>query len=416
MKVLVIGSGGREDAISWKLSQDEKIEKIFVSPGNAGGAQRKKVENINLVKVDEIIEFAQREGIYMTIVGNEELLVDGIVDRFKEKKLKIFGPDKMAARLEGSKSFGKKFMEKYGIKTAKYRIVDNLEEGKSYVKTLEFPIVIKASGLAGGKGVVICKTLDHALETLEGMMNETKFGKAGKEVVIEEYLVGKEASILSITDSETILQFISAKDHKKIGEGEEGLNTGGMGVIVPNPYVSPEILKEFEEGIMAPTLKGIKSEKMDFSGVIFFGLMITEKGVYLLEYNMRFGDPETQGVMPLLENSLIDILDNSLKKELNKVKLSWKEESTCCVVAVSEGYPVSYEKGKKIEGIEEVEEMEGIQLFYAGVKKEGGEFLTNGGRVLNIIGKGKTLEFARKRAYSGMEKIKFPGKYIRRDI
>lgn len=298
MKILIVGAGGREHAIAWKLSQNEKVEKIFIAPGNACVEMLPNAESVNLSSIDEYISFAKDNNVELTVVGSEELLVQGIVDEFHKNGLKIFGPDKKAAILEGSKAYSKDFMKKYGIKTAVYEIFDNSEKAKEFLNNWkDFPVVIKASGLAAGKGVIIAQNLDEAIRAVEDIMVDEKFGNAGSQVVIEEFLDGVEALILSFTDSKVIVPLLSAKDHKKIGEDETGLNTGGMGVISPNPFVTDEIFEKFKSDIMEPTLKGMQSEGMDFAGVIFFGLMITKKGVYLLEYNMRMGDPETQAVL-----------------------------------------------------------------------------------------------------------------------
>ena len=352
----------------------------------------------------------------MTIVGSEELLVQGIVDEFKKNGLRIFGPDKKAAVLEGSKAYSKDFMKKYGIKTAVYEIFDNSEKAKEFLNNWkDFPVVIKASGLAAGKGVIIAQNLDEAVKAVEDIMVDEKFGNAGSQVVIEEYLDGVEASILSFTDSNVILPLLSAKDHKKIGENETGLNTGGMGAISPNPYVTDEIFEEFKKNIMEPTLKGIHTEGMDFAGVIFFGLMITKKGVYLLEYNMRLGDPETQAVLPLLETDMVEIIKSAFDKKLSEVKVEWKKQSSCCVVAVAGGYPEKYNKGDKISGLSSVGE-NGEILFICGAKKENDDFITSGGRVLNVVGFGNTLEEAREHAYTSLKKIHFENMYFRNDI
>ena len=348
MKILIVGAGGREHAIAWKLAQNKNIEKIYIAPGNAGSELIDIAENVELGSIREYIEFAKNNNIDLTIVGSEELLVQGIVDEFKKNNLKIFGPDKKAAILEGSKVFSKDFMRKYGIKTADYKVFDNPDEAEKYLKNCEkekFPIVIKASGLAAGKGVIIAQNLKEAEETVKEIMIDKKFSSSGNEIVIEEYLEGKEASILSFTDCNVILPLLSAKDHKKIGENETGLNTGGMGVISPNPYVTDEIFEEFKKNIMNPTLRGIREEGMDFEGVIFFGLMITKKGLYLLEYNMRMGDPETQAVLPLMETDLLELLEKSFDKRLSEAKIKWKPLHSCCVVAVAGGYPKKYNKG-----------------------------------------------------------------------
>ncbi|MDY3059206.1 MAG: phosphoribosylamine--glycine ligase [Fusobacterium sp.] len=412
MKILVVGSGGREHAICWKVSQNEKVEKVFCAPGNGGTAMLPKGENVNIKGIDELLEFALKEKIDLTIVGSEELLVDGIVDRFQEKGLKIFGPDKKAALLEGSKAYAKDFMKKYGVKTAAYEVFTEVDKAKEYIKTCEFPLVVKASGLAAGKGVLICQNLEEALKAVDEIMVDKVFSAAGEKIVVEEFLDGVEASILSVTDSKVILPFISAKDHKKIGEKETGLNTGGMGTIAPNPYVTKEVYDAFINGIMNPTLEGIKAEGMNFAGVIFFGLMITDKGVYLLEYNMRMGDPETQVVLPLLESDFIELLESGLKGDLANADVKWSNKSACCVVLASGGYPEAYNKGYEITGIDKVDNM----VFVAGVKAEDGKLLTSGGRVLNVVAVGENLEDARAKAYADAEKIDFTGKYCRKDI
>ncbi len=411
MKLLVIGAGGREHAITWKLAQNENVEKIFVAPGNAGTESVKIAENVNITDIDKLLEFAKVEKIDLTILGSEELLVAGIVDRFKEKGLKIFGPHQKAAMLEGSKTFAKDFMKKYGVKTAAYENFDNYEEAHKYIDKCDFPLVVKASGLAAGKGVIIVQNKVEAEEALKDIMLDSKFGNAGAEVVIEEFLEGVEASILSFYDGQKIVPFVSAKDHKKIGEGEIGLNTGGMGVIAPNPYVTEEVNNAFMEDILNPTLNGLKSEGFDFAGVIFFGLMITKKGVYSLEYNMRMGDPETQVVLPLMETDLLDLILHALEGALDMVEVKWKKKSAVCVVMAAGGYPVSYNKGDLIEGLDNVNN----QIFIAGAKRDNG-IRTNGGRVLNVVALVDTLECARKNTYNDVSKILFKDAYYRKDI
>ena len=418
MKILIVGAGGREHAIAWKLAQNKNIEKIYIAPGNAGSELIDIAENVVLRSIREYIEFAKNNNIDLTIVGSEELLVQGIVDEFKKNNLKIFGPDKKAAILEGSKVFSKDFMRKYGIKTADYKVFDNPDEAEKYLKNCEkekFPIVIKASGLAAGKGVIIAQNLKEAEEAVKEIMIDKKFSSSGNQIVIEEYLEGKEASILSFTDCNVILPLLSAKDHKKIGENETGLNTGGMGVISPNPYVTDEIFEEFKKNIMDPTLRGIREEGMDFEGVIFFGLMITKKGLYLLEYNMRMGDPETQAVLPLMETDLLELLEKSFDKRLSEAKIKWKPLHSCCVVAVAGGYPEKYNKGDVIFGIDSIGK-NGELIFICGAKKEDNNFITSGGRVLNIVGLGKTLEEAQNSAYKAIKNINFENMYYRKDI
>lgn len=417
MKILIVGAGGREHAIAWKLSQNEKVEKIFIAPGNACVELLPNAESVNLGSIDEYISFAKKNNVELTVVGSEELLVQGIVDEFHKNGLKIFGPDKKAAILEGSKAYSKDFMKKYGIKTATYEIFDNSEKAKGFLNNWkDFPVVVKASGLAAGKGVIIAQNLDEAIKAVEDIMVDEKFGNAGSQVVIEEYLDGVEASILSFTDSKVIVPLLSAKDHKKIGEDETGLNTGGMGVISPNPFVTNEIFEKFESDIMKPTLKGMQAEGMDFAGVIFFGLMITKKGVYLLEYNMRMGDPETQAVLPLLENDLLELIEKSFDKKLSEIEVNWKPLHSCCVVAAAGGYPESYKKGDEITGVLDFTETDDKKIFICGAKIENGKLLTNGGRVLNAVALGNTLEEAQKKAYELLKTINFEGMYFRKDI
>ena len=402
MKILIVGAGGREHAIAWKLVQNKNIEKIYIAPGNAGSELIDIAENVVLRSIREYIEFAKNNNIDLTIVGSEELLVQGIVDEFKKNNLKIFGPDKKAAILEGSKVFSKDFMRKYGIKTADYKVFDNPDEAEKYLKNCEkekFPIVIKASGLAAGKGVIIAQNLKEAEEAVKEIMIDKKFSSSGNEIVIEEYLEGKEASILSFTDCNVILPLLSAKDHKKIGENETGLNTGGMGVISPNPYVTDEIFEEFKKNIMEPTLRGIREEGMDFEGVIFFGLMITKK----------------QAVLPLMETDLLELLEKAFDKRLSEVKIKWKPLHSCCVVAVAGGYPEKYNKGDIISGIDNIGK-NGELIFICGAKKEDDNFVTSGGRVLNIVGFGKTLEEAQNSAYKAIKNINFENMYYRKDI
>jgi phosphoribosylamine--glycine ligase len=412
MKILVIGSGGREHAIAWKFAQNKKVEKIYVAPGNGGTEKMEICENIILKTTEEMIKFAKENNIGLTMVGSEEMLVDGIVDEFEKSGLTIFGPNKKSAILEGSKVFSKDFMKKYGVKTAKYEIFTNYDKAISYIETIEYPTVIKASGLAAGKGVIIAQNKVEAEEAIKDMMLDSKFSDAGSEIVIEEFLQGVEASILSITDGERIVPFISAKDHKKIGEGETGLNTGGMGVVAPNPYVTSEIMDSFVKDIMNPTLNGLKAENMKFNGVIFFGLMITEKGIYSLEYNMRLGDPETQAILPLMENDFLEVLEMCIDGRLNEVEMRWKDKTVCCVVGVSGGYPESYNKGYEITGISHVEDL----VFIAGAKVEEGKMITSGGRVINIVSLEGNLVEARERAYNSIEKINFENMYFRKDI
>lgn len=408
-KILIIGSGAREHAIGWKINKDNPSAKLYFAPGNAG--TQKIGENLKISDINELRTFALENKIDLTIVGPEKELVEGIVDIFNESNLPIFGPHQAAAKLEGDKAYAKDFMNKYGVKTAFSKTFKYYIDARDYVRTLkEYPIVIKASGIAAGKGVVIVNDDIEAETTLHAMMVEKKFGTAGETVVIEEYLKGFEVSILSIYNGEEIAPFLPVKDHKKIGEKEKGLNTGGMGVIAPNPLFSEEHFNSFVQSILLPTQKGLAQEKLPFAGVIFFGLMVTEKGIYLLEYNMRFGDPETEALLPLMENNLLLLIEQSLKGE--SVQLKWSEQHACCVVMASGGYPGDYEKGYEIRGLENVN----CPLFIAGAETVGAKTVTSGGRVLNVVGLGKTLEEAKAQAYGNIKKIHFDYEYYRKDI
>ncbi|MCD2502528.1 phosphoribosylamine--glycine ligase [Clostridium sp. NSJ-145] len=412
MKILLVGSGGRESAIAFKIIQNEKVSEIYVAPGNGGTALYEKCENINITDIDELLSFAKENNIDLTIVGPEEPLTKGIVDKFRSEGLRIFGPDKKGAELEGSKSFSKDFMKKYGVSTAEYEVFYDAEKAKAYLETCSYPIVIKADGLAAGKGVVICEELNTALDTIDLFMVQDMFKGAGKKVVIEEFLVGIEASILSITDGKTIIPFLSAKDHKQIFDGNKGPNTGGMGVVCPNPYVTDGVLKDFYENIMDKTLMGIREEGMDFKGIIFFGIMITEKGVKLLEYNVRMGDPETQSVLTLMKTDLLDLIEKALDEKLEDSEVEWEEGYCVNVVLSSKGYPDKACTGYEIE----IDNTELSNVFVAGAKLEEGKLITNGGRVLSVVGKGRTLEEAREAAYKIRKKVNFEGAYCRSDI
>lgn len=412
MKVLLIGSGGREHALAWKLSKNSRLEKIFVAPGNGGTAIEDKCENINITDIDELLEFALKNSIELTIVGPEEPLTKGIVDKFKANGLRIFGPSMEAARLEGSKSFSKEFMKKYGVKTAEYEVFYEANKALEYLENCTYPIVVKADGLAAGKGVAICETKEEAINSVNSFMVEDIFNGAGEKIVIEEFLEGIEASILSITDGKTIIPFISAKDHKQIFDDGKGPNTGGMGVVAPNPYVTDEVFNDFKENIMNNTLVGIKEEKFDFKGIIFFGIMITKRGTYLLEYNVRMGDPETQSVLNLMESDLLELIEASLDEKLSEVNIKWFNGSCINVVLASNGYPGYFEKGFEIKIDRSVKD----KVFLAGAQLEKGILRTNGGRVLSVVGNGKSIEEARINVYKAIEKVDFNGKYFRNDI
>ncbi|WP_333661077.1 phosphoribosylamine--glycine ligase [Chishuiella changwenlii] len=411
-RILIIGSGGREHAIGWKFAEDFKAKEqdleLFFIPGNAGTAQLGT--NVSITSIEGMKDFAKENHIDLTFVGPEAELSVGIVDTFQKENLNVFGPHKAAAQLEASKAFAKDFMDKYGVKTAKYKNFQGPMLAIDYLKNQEYPIVVKASGLAAGKGVIICQDFEEAKQAVLDIMEDKTFGDAGNEVVIEEYLEGFEASILSFFNGKKIVPFVSAKDHKKIGEGETGLNTGGMGVIAPNPLFTDEHFKLFEEEIMEPTKCGLIKEGLDFAGVIFFGLMITTKGVYLLEYNLRMGDPETQTTLPLLENDLFDVVNKAIKGE--NFELNFKNQHACCVVMVSGGYPGNYEKGYEVRGLENVS----CPTFIAGANLSGDKIVTSGGRVINVVGLGDSLEQAREIAYENITKINFDYEFYRKDI
>lgn len=409
--MLVIGSGGREHAICWKIAQNPRVDRVFCAPGNGGIEIEDKCSNLNITDIDELRDFASEEKVALTVVGPEVPLTEGIVDKFKEKGLSIFGPSSKAALLEGSKIYSKNFMRKYGIKTAEYADFDDIDKALEYIENCSYPVVVKADGLAAGKGVSICENYGEAKTALENFMIKDVFKGAGKKVIVEEFLQGVEASILTVTDGNTIIPFISSKDHKQIYDGGRGPNTGGMGAIAPNPYCSEEVLEDFEKNIMLPTLKGIQQENLDYTGIIFFGIMITKKGVYLLEYNVRMGDPETQAVLPLMKSDFVDLIQAAVSKKLSDFKLEWKEGACCCVVAASKGYPAKYETGFEINGFKKEN-----NIFAAGVKKEDGVFKTSGGRVLVTYGIGASLEDAVEYAYENLKKVSFNGMYFRKDI
>ena len=414
LNILIIGAGGREHALAWKFAQDVRVGQIFVAPGNAGTAAMQRVRNIPLSRVADLLAFAQKENVGLTFVGAEALLVEGIVDVFQAAGLAIFGSDRQAAQLEGSKRFAKDFMQKYGVKTAAYASFRELDAALAYVQDCAYPTVVKASGLAAGKGVVICQNRAEAEDALRAMMESRRFGEAGAEVVIEEFLDGYECSLLSFCDSRRIVPLISARDHKTIGEGNTGENTGGMGVIAPHPRFGEAEITAFRRDILEPTLKGIIAEGMDFAGVIFFGLMVNARGVYLLEYNMRFGDPETQAVLPLLESELLDAVQAALDRRLDDDAFRWQDAHACCVVAASAGYPGEFRTGLPIEGLERAR-FHGL-VFIAGAKQECGEMLTSGGRVLNCVGVAPTASEARQKAYDAIAQVQFDGITYRRDI
>ncbi len=412
MKILVTGSGGREHALIRALNRNSAVDQIYCAPGNGGTAGEEKCLNVPLTDPRELADFAEKNGVDLAVPGSEDLLVAGIADLFSAKGIAVLGPGKNAARLEGSKCFAKDFMLKYGIKTASYKNFTSYEEAYSWLDHCPYPTVLKADGLAAGKGVLICQNREEAKRGLKELMVDKQYGDAGTSIVIEEFLQGVEASILSFYDGNTILPLLSAKDHKRIGENETGPNTGGMGVIAPNPHVSSEVNEMFIRDIMNPTLKGLKKEQLTFSGIIFFGLMITDRGTYLLEYNLRMGDPETQAVLNLLDSDLLTLIRACTEGRLSETTPEWKKGSACCVVLASGGYPGSYNKGYEISGIGKTD----CSVYIAGAQDKNGTLITSGGRVLNVVATGSTLDEARKKAYDNIDKINFQNKVYRRDI
>ena len=417
MKVLIIGSGGREHAIAWKVAQNPQVEKIYCAPGNGGIGQVAECVPIGAMEFDKLAAFAKEREIDLTIVGMDDPLVGGVVDVFEKEGLRVFGPRKNAAILEGSKAFSKDLMKKYNIPTAAYENFDNPEEAIAYLKEkAEFPIVLKADGLALGKGVLICNTLEEAEEGVKTIMLDKKFGSAGNTLVIEEFMTGREVSVLSFVDGKTIKTMTSAQDHKRAKDGDQGLNTGGMGTFSPSPFYTKEIDEFCQKNIYQPTVDAMAAEGREFKGIIFFGLMLTEKGPKVLEYNARFGDPEAQVVIPRMKNDMVEVCQACIDGTLDQIELEFEDNAAVCVVLASDGYPVSYEKGFPIEGLENFEGKEGYYVFHAGTALKDGKIVTNGGRVLGVTAKGADLKEARKNAYAATEWIQFKNKYMRHDI
>lgn len=416
MKILVVGGGGREHAIVKKLAQSKKNPKIYVAPGNAGTEEIATNVAISVMDFDKLADFAKKEKIDLTVVGMDDPLVGGIVDRFEAEGMRVFGPRKNAAILEGSKAFSKDLMKKYGIPTAAYENFNDPQKAIKYLETANYPIVLKADGLALGKGVLICKTFEEARSGIEELMIDKSFGDAGNTIVIEEFLEGREVSVLSFVDGTHYALMTSAQDHKRAKDGDEGLNTGGMGTFSPSPFYTEDIDRFCKEHIYQKTVDAMRTEGREFKGIIFYGLMLTKSGVKVLEYNARFGDPETQVVLPRMENDIIDVFEACIDGCLDKIDLKFENNAAVCVVLASDGYPLEYEKGKKISGLENFEGKTDIFAFHAGTKKVNGDVLTNGGRVLGITAKAPTLKEARDKAYEATKLIDFENKYMRNDI
>ena len=416
MKILIVGSGGREHAIAWKTAQSPKAEKIYCAPGNAGIEEYAECVPIGAMEFEKLAAFAQEREIDLTVVGMDDPLVGGIVDVFEEKGLRIFGPRKNAAILEGSKAFSKDLMKKYGIPTAAYENFDNPEDALEYLEHAKFPIVLKADGLALGKGVLICNTLEEAKEGVKTIMQDKQFGAAGNRMVIEEFMTGREVSVLSFVDGKTIKCMTSAQDHKRALDGDQGLNTGGMGTFSPSPFYTEEVDAFCREHIYQATVDAMAAEGREFKGVIFFGLMLTEKGPRVLEYNARFGDPEAQVVLPRMKNDIVEVFEACVDGTLDQVDLQFEDNAAVCVVLASGGYPVSYEKGFPIWGLEHFKDKDGYYVFHAGTKKVDGQFVTNGGRVLGVTATGDDLKTARRNAYEAVKLVGFENAYCRGDI
>jgi phosphoribosylamine--glycine ligase len=413
MKVLVIGGGAREHALVWKLSQSPKVTKIFAAPGNGGIAQLAQCVPVPETDLDGLLTFALREKIDLTVVGPEVPLVAGVVDRFKANGLQIFGPDQKGARLEGSKKYAKEFMLKYQIPTAQYAAYDNLNEACAGLEQFAFPLVIKADGLAAGKGVVICHRKEEAAAAIKSMIEDGKFGAAGKEIIIEEFLEGVEASLLCLVTADKIIPLESAGDYKRLLDHDQGPNTGGMGCVSPNKTLTPSLMAVIEREILKPSLKGIQAEMMDYKGILFIGLMITAQGPKVLEFNVRFGDPETEVLLPRLETDLVDLFLKTIQGTITREDLVWSQKTCLGVVLATAGYPESSGSGQAITGLDEVDAE--IMLFHAGTKRED-QLVTNGGRVLAVVALGDPLDQARTKVYSNIKKIHFDGMQYRTDI
>ena len=417
MKILIVGSGGREHAIAYACSKSPKVDKIYCAPGNAGISELAECVPISAMEFDRLADFAAEKEIDLTVIGMDDPLVGGVVDLFEARGLRVFGPRKNAAILEGSKAFSKDLMKKYNIPTAAYETFTSADDAKKYLETSEYPIVLKADGLALGKGVLICNTKEEAMAGVDELMLDKKFGDAGNTIVIEEFMTGREVSVLSFVDGNTIKIMSSAQDHKRAKDGDEGLNTGGMGNFSPSPFYTEEVDDFCKKHIYQATVDAMKAEGREFKGVIFFGLMLTPKGPKVLEYNARFGDPEAQVVLPRLKNDIIDVFNACIDGTLDKIDLQFEDKACVCVILASDGYPLAYEKGKIITGLDNFKGKDGYYCFHAGTKfDDNGNIVTNGGRVLGITAKGDTLKEARANAYAATEWVDFENKYMRHDI
>lgn len=416
MKVLIVGSGGREHTIAACVAKSPKVEKIYCAPGNAGIGQIAECLPIGAMEFDKLVAFAKEQAIDLTIVGMEDPLVGGLVDEMEAAGLRVFGPRKNAAILEGSKAFSKDLMKKYNIPTAAYENFDDPQAALAYLEHAKMPVVLKADGLALGKGVLICETLEEAREGVRTIMEDKKFGASGNRMVVEEFMTGREVSVLSFVDGKTIRTLPSAQDHKRAMDGDQGLNTGGMGSFSPTPFYTQEVDEFCKKYIFQATVDAMAAEGRPFTGIIFFGLMLTENGPRVLEYNARFGDPEVQVVLPRMKNDVIDVIEACIDGKLDQMELQFEDNAAVCVILASEGYPVSYEKGFVIKGLENFDKKDGYYCFHAGTKKTEEGIVTNGGRVLGVTAKGATLKEARSNAYEATKWVTFDHKYMRNDI
>ncbi len=417
MDILIVGSGGREHAIAMSAAKSPLVDKIYCAPGNGGIGQVAECVPIGAMEFDRLVDFAKEKEIGLTIIGMDDPLVGGVADAFEAAGLRVFGPRKNAAILEGSKAFSKDLMKKYNIPTAAYENFTDAEAALKYLETAKLPIVLKADGLALGKGVLICNTLEEARAGVRSIMLDKQFGTAGNCMVIEEFMTGREVSVLSFVDGRTVKTMTSAQDHKRAMDGDQGLNTGGMGTFSPSPFYTPEVDEFCQKHIYQATVDAMAAEGREFKGIIFFGLMLTEQGPRVLEYNARFGDPEAQVVLPRMKNDMIEVMEACIDGKLDAIDLQFEDNAAVCVVLASQGYPVSYEKGFPIRGLERFEEAEGYYCFHAGTKlAEDGSIVTNGGRVLGVTAKGADLKEARANAYGATEWVEFDNKYMRHDI
>lgn len=416
MKILIVGGGGREHAIAWSVSRSPKVTKIYCAPGNAGISEYAQCVDIGAMEFEKLADFAKEQAIDLTIIGMDDPLAGGIVDVFEEQGLRVFGPRKNAAIIEASKAFSKDLMKKYHIPTAAYENFDDPAKALAYLEQARFPIVLKADGLALGKGVLICQNMEEARDGVRTIMEDKKFGSAGNTMVIEEFMTGREVSVLAYVDGKTVKTMTSAQDHKRAKDGDQGLNTGGMGTFSPSPFYTKEVDDFCQKQIFQPTVDAMAKEGRPFTGILFFGLMLTQDGPKVLEYNARFGDPEAQVVLPRMKNDIIEVIEACLEGRLEDVDLEFEDNAAVCVVLASQGYPLAYEKGIPMYGFERFKDQEGYYCFHAGTKMDGDTIVTNGGRVLGITAKGSDLKEARKNAYEATQWIEFSNKYMRNDI